>query len=248
MDALTTSAASGIRARIESLEMLANNIANQATAGYKTDREFYSLYISPEAMGDGAWGRPPSTMPVIERQWTDFSQGTLSTTGNPLDVGISGEGFLQVKGPEGVYYTRNGNFRLSPEGTLETQQGYEVLDESESVIQLDPSRGIEISSNGDIYQEGQLAGRLGVVHIERPETLSKHAGCYFRATEGAATPAAVTGIKLYQGKLESANFTPAEAAVRLVGVMRQFEMLQKAISIGSEMNSQAAREVARVTS
>ncbi|MCP5119818.1 MAG: flagellar hook basal-body protein [bacterium] len=232
---------------MESLELLANNIANQATAGYKTDREFYTLYTSPEAAENEILGFSPSTLPVIERQWTDFSQGTLRATGNPLDVAISGDGFLLARGPGGIYYTRNGNLHITEDGGLLTQQGYSVLDASQSPIQLDPSRDVEISADGSILQEGELVGRFGVMQVERPETLRKHDGCYFQATEGTAKPTEASGAKIYQGKLESANFAPSEAAVRLVGVMRQFEMLQKAISIGSEMNSQAARELARVT-
>jgi len=94
MDALTAIAASGLRSRMESLDLLANNIANATTGGYKSDREFYSLYSAPEA-------ESLSTMPVIERPWTDFSQGSLRRTGNPLDLALSGKGFFAVTGPAG---------------------------------------------------------------------------------------------------------------------------------------------------
>ena len=120
---------------------LANNIANQSTAGFKSDREFYSLYLAPEALeasGRGTALMPP-TLPVIERHWTDFSQGALTPTGNPLDVALSGKGFFVVNGPSGPLYTRNGNFRLSPRGEIETQQGYAVLDQSLGPLQVDPS-------------------------------------------------------------------------------------------------------------
>src|ERR1700690_2723679 len=92
MDTLTIAAAGGMRARMESLDMLANNLANTETGGYKTDREFYNLYVSAEAagLGDG----PAATLPVIERPWTDFSQGTLRATGSPLDLALSGKGFF----------------------------------------------------------------------------------------------------------------------------------------------------------
>ena len=86
MDPLTISAASGLRVRLESLDLLANNLANAATAGYKSDREFYSLYTAPEVLEDNA---APSTLPVVERRWTDFSQGTLTPTGNPLDLALA---------------------------------------------------------------------------------------------------------------------------------------------------------------
>ena len=75
MDALTTAAASGMKARMESLEMLANNLANQASAGYKSDREFYSLYISPEAVAQAdATVVAPPVVPVIERHWTEIGR------------------------------------------------------------------------------------------------------------------------------------------------------------------------------
>src|ERR1051326_3728537 len=100
MDALTSAAASGLRARMESLDMLANNLANADTGGYKIDREFYSLYAAPETAAND-----PLTMPVIERPWTDFSQGTIRPTGNPLDFALAGKGFFRVDGPNGPLYT-----------------------------------------------------------------------------------------------------------------------------------------------
>src|SRR5690242_13033381 len=102
MDPLTAMGASGLRARMESLELLANNLANAETGGYKSDREFYSLYRAAEASSES-----PS-MPLIEQRWTDFGQGTFQTTGSPLDVALSGPGFFGVEGPSGPLYTRNG--------------------------------------------------------------------------------------------------------------------------------------------
>ena len=97
MDNLTISAASGLRTRMESLDMLANNLANTETSGYKTDREFYNLYQS----ADAAEGGGEATLPVVERPWTDFSQGTLRVTGGSLDLALSGKGFFTVDGPSG---------------------------------------------------------------------------------------------------------------------------------------------------
>src|SRR5437588_4595236 len=93
MDPMTAIAASGLRARMESLDLLANNIANASTGGYKADREFYSLYAAPEALDADS----VSTMPVIERPWIDLSQGVIHSTGNSLDVALSGKGFLSVQ-------------------------------------------------------------------------------------------------------------------------------------------------------
>src|ERR1700743_3092795 len=116
MDAISTSAASGMRARMESLEMLANNLANVETGGFKADREFFSLYTGDDATSDPQTG-DVSTVPVIESQWTDLSQGVIRQTANPLDFAIQGEGMFAVQTAGGVRYTRNGSFRLSPSRT-----------------------------------------------------------------------------------------------------------------------------------
>src|SRR5882672_2525041 len=122
MDPITIAAASGIRSRLNSLDLLANNLANSATSGYKNDREFYGLYSSLDA--EAASGQANSTMPVVEKQWTDFSPGVLQVTGNPLDVALSGNGFLVVEGPSGPLYTRNGSLQILPSGDLATAEGY----------------------------------------------------------------------------------------------------------------------------
>lgn len=247
MDALTISAASGLRARMESLEMLANNLANTATDGYKSDREFYSLYFSAEARA--AWPEArPATLPVIERHWTDFSQGTLRPTGNPLDMALSGRGFFSVNGPAGPLYTRNGNFRLSAAGVITTLEGYPVRAVGGGGLQTVSSAPIEVLADGAVLQDGLALGHLEVVEFADPAALAKQGASYFRPAVAGAAPRAAEGAAVMQGKLEGSNVAAAEGAVRLVSVMRQFEMLQKAIALGAEMNRRAVEEVARVGS
>src|SRR5580658_9226985 len=118
MDNISISAASGMRSRIESLDLLANNLANTETGGYKADREFYSIYTSAEASADAQDPNTMTTLPVVEKQWTDLSSGDLRPTWNPLDLAVSGEGLFAIQTARGVRYTRNGNFRLSPTGNL----------------------------------------------------------------------------------------------------------------------------------
>src|SRR5438552_13567722 len=126
MDQISILAASGLRARMESLDLLANNIANASTSGYKGDSELYALFTS-EAAANAAED-VPSTQPMIQRQWTDFSQGLLEPTNNPTDFALAGKGFFVVKGPSGPLYTRNGNFQVATNGTLITSDGYPLLE------------------------------------------------------------------------------------------------------------------------
>jgi flagellar basal-body rod protein FlgF len=242
MDPLTAIAASGLRSRMESLEMLANNVANASTGGFKSDREFYSLYVAPEA----ASNQPPS-MPLIERPWTDFSQGVLTATSNPLDVALSGRGFFVVNSPSGPLYTRNGNFSLSKDGRLVTADGYPVRAEGGGNVSLASSGWVEISADGTVRQDNNVAGRLEIRDFPAG-SLVKRGNNYFRPADQAVEPATPATVSVVQGQLEASNAGSAEAAVRLINVMRQFEMLQKAVSLGLEMNQRAIQDVAKVGS
>jgi len=243
MDQLTVTAASGMRSRLEALDLLANNISNSGTTGYKADREFYNLYTSDEA-------ETQSTLPNVERNWIDFSQGVVKETGNPLDVALAGRGFLAADSPGGVVYTRNGSLRLSRTGVLETAEGYPLRANTRSGrIQAQPAAAagpLQIEKDGSVLQGGQALGRLTLTDWPKPEVLEKQGGTYFRLVDSTLRPAAATGVEILQGRLESSNAGPSDGAVRLVGVMRQFEMLQKAVSLGAEMNRKAAEEVARL--
>jgi flagellar basal-body rod protein FlgF len=243
MDPITALAASGLRARMESLDLLANNVANASTAGYKADREFYGLYAGQDEddRGDG-----PSTMPVIERPWTDHTQGTLHRTGNPLDLALDGHGFFAVNGPTGPLYTRNGSFRLAGDGRLITSEGYAVRNRGGAPIVLDAMRDVQIAADGSITQDGKAIGQLEVVDFNSMGGLAKQGSAYFRVADPTLRPSAPSGITVAQGQVEGSNTGSAEAAVRLVGVMRQFEMLNKAVTLGAEMNKRAIEEVAKV--
>lgn len=245
MDALTVAAASGMRSRMESLSLLANNLANATTNGYKSDREFYGLFSSEDASNPNAG---VSTLPVIERQWTDYSQGTLQTTGNPLDVALSGRGFFSVNGPHEALYTRNGSFQVSSSGELVTTEGYSVRGAGGAAIVLTSKHPVEISPTGAVRQEGRTIGQLEIVDFVSNDSLQKLSGSNFRNTDLKNPPVETAGAQVQQGKIEASNVGVSEAAMRLVGVMRQFEMLQKAVSIGVEMNTKAIQEVARVSS
>ncbi|MDQ2898819.1 MAG: flagellar basal-body rod protein FlgF [Acidobacteriota bacterium] len=241
MDAISISAASGMRARMESLDMLANNIANVNTGGYKMDHEFYGLYVSPDAADS------PDTLPVIEKPWTDHAQGVLRSTGNPLDFALSGKGFFTVNGPKGALYTRNGNFQLSSAGILTTPDGYPVRTADGKTVRTQSTSPIEVSTDGSIRQEGQSLGQLDVVGFKDSAALNKQGNNYFYKIDPKTRAVAATA-EVKQGHLEDSNVGPADAAVRLVSVMRQFEMLNKAMTLGVEMNKRAIEEVARVGS
>jgi flagellar basal-body rod protein FlgF len=245
MDNLTIAAASGLRSRMESLDLLANNLANTATAGFKRDLEFYGTYASKDS-DDPVNGGPSSTLPTIEKQWTDFSQGNIQVTGNPMDVALDGTGFLVVNGPGGTLYTRAGNLKVLPSGALATSDSYPVQGTDGNTIQIAPNKPITILPDGTVQQSGQPVGQLNVVSFKSTDSLRKMGSTCFQNTDSKNTPAAATNVTVQQGKVEGSNVPVADAAMRLVGVMRQFEMLQKAVGVSNDMDTKTIQEVARI--
>jgi flagellar basal body rod protein FlgG len=182
---------------------------------------------------------------VVERQWTDLSAGDLRPTFNSLDVAVDGDGLFAIQTERGVRYTRNGNFRLSPAGILTTSDGSAVRSQTGLPITVNGGLPVEILKDGTIQQAGNPVAKLQLASFSAG-SLSKEGSNYFIAAQDA-TAAAATGAVL-QGKLEQSNVSAAESAVRLIGITRQFEFLQKAAGIGNELAKQAIEQVARVIS
>jgi flagellar basal body rod protein FlgG len=183
---------------------------------------------------------------MVERQWTDFSQGTIAPTGNQLDIALSGRGFLTVKGPGGTLYTRSGNMHISATGELVTGEGFRIRAQGGDPIQVSNGMPIEISPDGTVRQDRHVLGQLELVDFKTTDSLRKVSGACFQNTNPKNPPVAAADLEVQQGKLEGSNVGVPESAMRLVGVMRQFEMLQKAVSMGVDMNRKAIEEVARV--
>jgi flagellar basal body rod protein FlgG len=250
MDPLSAAAAAGMRSRLESLDLLANNLANSSTPGFKADRERYTLYKSEEALAQtGARpGAGAPELPLIESNWIDWRQGLLERTGNSLDFAIEGRGFFVVDGPSGQLLTRNGAFRLSADGRLVTAEGYELATVEPRRIRAAPGEPIDIDPDGVVRQQGNILGRLKLADLPDSASAVKRSGLYFSLDlpANASLPAARGSVR--QAHLEQSNIGPAQSAVRLVEILRQFESLQRAAQIGAEMGRRSVEEVARVTS
>lgn len=238
MDPLTITAGAGLRARAEALDLLANNLANASTPGFKADREAYTVFL-----GEESW--QPSS-PFVEQHRTDFSQGALKATGDARDVALEGRGFFLVDGPQGPLLTRNGSFLVSHEGKLTTAEGFEFATVEPRRIRAMPGERVEIDLEGVVRQRGEELGRLKLVDTAAGLQPSKREGAYFALDQRDLQSLAGSTARVQQGKLESANFSPAEASIRLVNILRQFESMQKALQIGGEMGRRAVEEVARV--
>lgn len=245
MDRIGVAAASGMRARMESLEILANNLANSTTTGFKADREAYGLFVGPDAEAGPLAG---TSVPVTERTWTDHNQGPLEATGKPTDLALSGRGFFALGGGGPETYTRAGSFRIAPTGRLESADGRPVLDSLNTPIQIAPNAEARITPTGQIFQNGVAVAQLKIVEFPRPEALVKRSATAFQLPEGspvADQPVVANQFQIHQGYLEAPNVHAAESSVRMIQVLRQFESLQRAMAMTSEMNQKVLDEVVR---
>ncbi len=245
MDNLSIAAVSGLRSRMSSLDLLANNLANSATSGYKSDREYYGLYASDESE-NGIDGGAGTSLPVIEKQWTDFSPGIIETTGNPLDVALDGNGFFAVNGPKGPLYTRNGSLKILPSGELANGEGYTLQSTTGGTITVAAGKQINITREGAVQQDGRSIAQINVVDFKTYDSLVKAGSASFQNSDPKNPAIAASNIDVQQAKLEGSNVPVATSAMRLVGIMRQFEMLQKAIGVSTDMDTKSIQEVARV--
>lgn len=231
------------------LEILANNLANLGTSGFKRDLAIFSA-AAPEAQtvqssGAPASGDPRFPLPVLPfAQSVDFSQGALETTDRPLDVALDGDGFFSIQTPSGVEYTRQGSFSLDAESRLVTSESFPVLGES-GPITIEGDR-VTITSEGDILVDDNEAGQLRIVDFPKPYRLKRTEGTRFVPESRNAAAVRPKAVSVVQGAVEASNTEAVTAMTRMIEVNRLFESYQKVIQTTSEMDQKAARELGRI--
>ena len=250
MDSGYYAACAGLKARTQALEMVANNLANLNTTGYRAhDASFRSLLAGNAANSVNPLNRAINDFGVLSGSRVDLKAGNLESTGNVLDLAIEGNGFfaVQARGTQArgdVYYTRNGSFRVSSAGQLITSEGDAVLGEQGPIAV--PSGQVAIGADGTLSVDGAVAGKLRLAAFAPGASLTAVGHSYYAAGQ-AALSAPEPGTAVRQGMLESSNVNAVAASISLIAVQRQAEMLQRALStFYSEFNHIAATDLPRV--
>ncbi len=168
--------------------------------------------------------------------FTNFEQGHLKGTGNALDVALGGEGFFSVQTPQGIQYTRKGNFVLNSNGTLVTQEGYPVLGKGGSEIQIS-GQNVVVASSGAIIVDGVEVDTLNVVDFADKKVLLKNGNSLYSPIDpnDQGSPAAETLVQ--QGFIEASNVDSIKAMTEMIDVIRGYESYQKALQSMNETNS-----------
>jgi flagellar basal-body rod protein FlgF len=242
-------------------DLITNNLANVNTAGYKQDRAFIrelvtaDLYLNENQIASS--GTPPpmvNTSPpafrasvgnssqVVQMQ-TEFEQGEIEVTGVDHNIAIKGDGFFTVETPEGIRFTRGGNFQMDPDGNLATVQGYQVRG-ADGPLNIQGGK-LKVLQNGDVYINNNIVGTLLISDFEKPYALNKVSDNLFAPQEGA-TAQASENFTIHQGTLERANAHPIDQLVSMIEVQRHFELGQRAIRLQDETLQKAVGQVGRI--
>ena len=232
------------------LDVVANNIANINTTGYKADGSMFEEFLSSSARGAGTASRVSF---VQDRgTWRDMSAGPIEHTGNPLDVAVSGKGFLVVQTPRGERYTRNGSFQINADGELVTSDGYQVLGDGGPIKLQRTDRQVQISADGTIsVREGtskvdSQRGKLRLVSFANMQQLQKDSSSTFTVTGGAQAQAADTSTQLVQGSLEKSNVRGVVEMSRMIEITRSYGQVAAWLQQQTDLNQTSLDKLADV--
>lgn len=271
---------SGQVAQQRKVETIANNVANANTVGFKKDQLVFKEHLTALTKGVDDIDIPrkefspadfyhtqgaENAMVAVDGSFTIFEQGQLTPTHNPLDVGLQGDGFLEVLTPTGVRFTRKGNLSLSRDGELVTDQGFKVLSAlnasnaalrepaafdsfpkpEERILRVPTNAKLTINQEGEVLTKDGTVGKLSVVEFQDKHALRKEGNSLYITPD--ETNILRTDIKttVNQGFLEGSNVNAIEEMSELIKAHRHFESIQKAINTYDSISGKAANDIGK---
>jgi flagellar basal-body rod protein FlgG len=254
-------AASAAISETKRIDVISNNIANVNTSGFKKDTMITESFPNILMKRIGATdyrdiaARAPITSKIgyigkmnngvrVDEVFTNFEQGSISTSGNPLDVALQGKGFFSVETPNGERYTRSGEFTLDSEGFITTKEGYKVQGQN-GPIQVD-GENIIINEDGQVFSDGIEIDALKLVDFNDYALLKKEGDAlYIDLSGGAGNMKESEGLVL-QGSFEASNVNSVKMMVEMITMLRSYEANQKVIKTHDELLGKSVNEIGRV--
>lgn len=246
-------ACSGMLAETNRTDIIANNLANANTTGFKKDLAIFRAspemnihrFDDPVSVGSAKIDPKPfigilGTGVQVDDVNTDFLQGGLEKTSNPLDIALMGEGFFEVMTPQGVRYTRDGSFTKNSQGHVITVEGYQLMGQNGPIV----IRGedINIDNNGRISVDGQNLDTIRIARFEDQAQLVKEGDNLYRAT-GQPIEA---NTEVVQKCIENSNVNPIREMTEMITAFRAYEANQKAVRTHDETLERAVNDIARL--
>lgn len=239
-------AAGGMLPRIIQQETTANNLANVSTYGYKKSEVFLRALIDSSSALDRALGREKSGGPEDLR--VDYTQGTFDITGLPFDLALNGPGFFRVRDTAGtIYYTRNGRFYHTADGSMVNGSGMALLDTQSNPIRISGD-SIAVMEDGAVMVDGEQTATIGVADFDAKGygALVNLGMGLFRKPSSAAETAPSRDTQILQGSLEDSNAEAIKLMVDMIETFRTFEMGQKSIQIQDQTLQRVVTELGAV--
>jgi len=250
-------AAAGALACEKRLQIISNNLANANTVGFKMDRGHLKQIDPADLPGQSAQNPADLATSRAHLFWnnfsmyTDHSNGALKQTDNDFDLALVGQGFFCVQTPDGVRYTRKGDFTLDSEGVLVTGNGWPVLGEG-GEIKIDGTANphkfakFVVDEQGNVAVDGRQVGSLRIVDFAETNLLNKAGDTLFRPSAAGVPETKAQGVKVSQGFLELSNVDSVKMMTEMIEVLRGYESYQKIIQSADETYSQAINQVGSV--
>lgn len=230
-------ALSGQFALDKRLQTVAHNVANLSTRGFRAEEVTFETHLSRVPPN-------PATFAKMGDTFLSRRAGGMVRTDNPLDVAVQGDAWIAIEANGTQVYTRDGRMQISPQGELQTIEGFPVLDEGGGALQLDPNGGApQISRDGAIFQNGQRVGAIGLFAIDAAATLARRGNSGVLPNRPAEPVADLTVAGLHQGFVEDSNVNGVKEMTQLITIHRMFDALTNSIDLVNETFLRAVREI-----
>jgi len=234
------------------MDVVANNVANVNTNGFKADKSLFQEYLKSGAHEDNFVGRDRAVSYVQDQgTFKDFSPGPTEQTKNPLDVAIDGGGFLVVQTPAGERYTRDGGLQINSQGQLVTAGGNPVLGTSGPIVFQPTDHDVSIAADGNVsVLEGvnridSIRGKLRLVSFAQAQALLKEGSNLYAAGTGiTARPDTASSVK--QGFIEKSNVNSVSEMSRMIEVTRTYQQISTLLQQQSDLHKSAIEKLADV--
>jgi len=239
MDTSISVALSAQRALLHQLDVVANNVANANSVGFRAEKADFSTVLSNAT--------PDRTNFVeVTKVHVREAEGPKFQTDNPMDVAISGEGYFSLQTPAGQIFTRDGRFKVSPFGELQSLEGFGVLDAGGAPIVLEKGGSdLTIHPDGRVREAGKLVGNIGVFNLPEDQISARYGNTAFTAKTPPNAIALGSSTSMTQGFLEGSNTDPLKELANLITVQRSFDSVSSMIEKADAAMEKSITELAR---
>ena len=240
MENPTYIALSRLMAQQRTMDVVANNIANSNTPGFRSEHVLFSDWLLPAHGRALASGEPTIAFSQDRATWRDQTPGAVTHTGNPLDLAIGSQGFFSVSTPSGVRLTRSGRFTLQNDGTVVDSSGHALLDDGGSPIILSGGGEVSVAGDGTISTETGRVVKVGIVDAADQNRLMPEGDHLFRADTSTSTDPRPT---IVQGGIESSNVSPMLEMTNMMQLGRDFQFMSQFVQSESERQQNAIDKI-----